>query len=53
MNYTRISLTLGLGILFLSIESLNYREVDIRIYNPPKMIIISFFPIKHVFCVRK
>ena len=40
----------GLEILFQSIESSNDREIDIKIYNPPKMIIISFFPIKHLFC---
>ena len=30
------------------------REVDIKVYNPRKMIIISFSPIKHIFwCVKE
>ena len=34
---------------FISREiNLNYREVDIRIYNAPKTI--RLFPIKHVLC---
>ena len=34
--------------------SLNYREVDIKIYYPPKTMLISFFfSIKHKFWVEK
>ena len=42
---------LGLEILFPTIESLNDREVDIRIYSPSKRIIIRGVYIKYMFCV--
>ena len=34
-------------VLFGIISSSNYREVDIKIYKPPKIIISIFFSIKH------
>ena len=39
----RNSKSYGLEVLFLSIENSNYREVDIKIHNPPKKIIIHVF----------
>ena len=42
-----------LEILFWSVENLNYRELDISLYNPQMMIIISFFAIKYLFCMLK
>ena len=42
----------SLGVEISKYRKLNYREVDIRIYNSPKMIII-FFPFENMFCVCK
>ena len=45
---------LGTSDFIRSIESSNYREVDIRIYNPQKWIIISFFQSNTCFvCVKE
>ena len=43
----------GLEILFGIIRRSNYWEIDLKIYNCPKMIIISFFSIKHMFWACK
>ena len=42
----------GLEILFRNIENLNYREVDIKIYNPPKGLLSALF-LSNMFCVHK
>ena len=57
LNTARVlvnSRSLGLEVLFRITSSSNYREVDIKIYNPSNLIIIrGFLPIKHKFWVHK
>ena len=42
------SMFLGLVVLFQIINSSNYREVDIKIYNPPKGLLSVFSSIEQV-----
>ena len=50
-----LNLSPGLEILFRNIESLNYRELDIRIYSPPKSYYDHFLSLSNICfeCIKE